>query len=186
MKKLYSIACLIIIFTAGLHTAGNRYFTRSGVIGFVSATPLIDIAGENKAVTSFLDIKTGEVVFSVFIKDFKFKLALAEEHFNENYMYSEKFPQSRFKGKITNINSIDLTKDGIYIVGVEGQLTIKDRTNSVAAKGTLTVKDGKIEARSEFSVQLKDYNIEVPKIVDDKVAKVIPITVRMIYKAYQE
>lgn len=109
MKKLYSISFLIIIFAAALLTAGNRYFTRSGIIGFISATPLIDIAGENKAVTSFLDIKTGEIVFSVFIKDFKFKLALAEEHFNENYMYSEKYPQSKFKGKITNINLIDLT-----------------------------------------------------------------------------
>lgn len=186
MKRIYIILAAVLICSVHANAAGNRYFTKTGFISFISATPLIDIEGTNNSVTGFLDIKTGEIVFAVFIKDFRFKLALAEEHFNENYMFSEKYPQSKFKGKILNINDLDLTKDGTYFVNVEGNLTIKDRTNPVTVKGSLVVKDGKIDARSEFSVLLKDYNIEVPKIVEDKVAKVIPIKVRMIYEEYKK
>jgi hypothetical protein len=185
MKKIL-ILFLLILSQAASPAAGNRYFTKTGYISFISATPLIDIEGTNNRVASFLDIKTGEMVFMVFIKDFKFRLALAEEHFNENYMYSGKYPQSKFKGKITNIESADLTKEGTYFVAVEGDLTIKDRTNPVKATGSLEVKDGKIIANSKFTVLLKDYNIEVPKIVEDKVAKEIPITIRMEYELYNK
>lgn len=185
MKKIL-ILLLLILSQAALCAAGNRYFTKSGSISFISATPLIDIEGTDNRVTSFLDIKTGEIVFSVFNKDFKFRLALAEEHFNENYMYSEKYPQSKFKGKITNIGTTDLTKEGTYFVTVEGDLTIKDRTNHVKATGSLEVKNSKIIANSKLNVLLKDYNIEVPKIVEDKVAKEIPITIRMEYELYNK
>lgn len=186
MKKLIITLLFTLLVIHTSEAAGNRYFTKSGFISFISATPLIDIEGTDNRVTSFLDIKTGEMVFMVFIKDFKFRLALAEEHFNENYMYSEKYPQSKFKGKITNIETTDLTKEGTYFVTVEGDLTIKDRTNHVKATGSLEVKDGKIIANSKLNVLLKDYNIEVPKIVEDKVAKEIPITIRMEYEQYNK
>ncbi len=184
LKYIVIALGLQILFSVSLSAGGNRYFTRTGFISFISSTPLIDIEGTDRLVTSFLDIRTGEMVFSVFIKDFKFKLELAEEHFNENYMYSEQFPQAKFKGKIVNIGSINFAEPGKYEARVEGMLTIKDRSNQVSVNGTFEVKDGKIAASSTFSVQLKDYNIGVPKIVDDKVAKVIPITVRMIYEPY--
>jgi hypothetical protein len=160
---------------------GQKYITKNGYIGFYSHTPIEDIKGDNNQVASILDISTGEIVFLVLIKSFHFERALMEEHFNENYMESDKFPKSSFKGKITDISAIDFKKNGMFNITVEGDLTIRDATNKVSTKGTLEVGGGGINASSKFNIIPEDYKISIPGIVRDKISKNLEVTVTMKY-----
>jgi hypothetical protein len=155
--------------------------TKNGYIGFISLTPLENIRGDNNQVAGVLDISTGELVFQALIKSFHFDRALLEEHFNENYMESEKFPKSSFKGKITNLSSVNFTKTGIYDVNVEGELTIHNVTNKIITKGTVEVVTGGINANSKFNIVPEDYKIIVPGIVREKISKNLEVIVAMKY-----
>jgi polyisoprenoid-binding protein YceI len=104
-----------------------------------------------------------------------------EEHFNENYMESDKIPKSSFKGKITNLSSVDFLKNGTYDVTVEGDLTIHDVTNKIITKGTLEVVTGGINANSKFKIVPEDYKINIPGVVRDKIDKNLEVTVTMKY-----
>ena len=159
----------------------QKFMTRNGYIGFYSHTAVEDIKGDNNQVASVLDISTGEIVFQVLIKSFHFEKALMEEHFNENYMESEKFPKSTFKGKITNLSAVDFSKTGKYDVVVEGDLNIHDVTNKVTAKGSLEVIVGGINANSKFNIVPEDYKITIPGVVRDNIAKNLEVTVAMKY-----
>ena len=100
-----------------------------------------------------------------------------QEHFNKNYVESDKFPKSEFKGQVTNNSSVNYTTDGSYPVTVKGKLTIHGVTKDVETSGTLTVKEGKVQANSEFNVLVADYNITIPKMYRDNISKSIKVTV---------
>ncbi|MBN1184753.1 MAG: YceI family protein [Bacteroidales bacterium] len=187
MKRfaIRSVLAVMVLFTFLLDSrAQDKYFTRTGHVYFLSHTDVIDIDGNNNQVTSFLNIETGEMVFAVLIKSFEFTLATAKEHFNESYMESHIYPKSKFSGKISNIEKIDFKKDGLYNVTVEGDLTIHGITKTVSEPGTLEVKGSKIYGKSKFEVAIDDYDIKVPKIVEDRVAKIVDVEIDMIYEPY--
>lgn len=178
MKRITVILlCLGLVLTAN----AQKYMTRNGYIGFFSGTPIEDIKADNNQVASVIDISTGEIVFQVLIKSFKFAKALMEEHFNENYLESEKFPKSTFKGKITNLAAVDFSKPGQYEVIVEGDLNIHDVTNKVSVTGSIEVIPGGINANSKFNVVPEDYKIKIPAIVRENIAKIIEVTVAIRY-----
>lgn len=173
MKKLLTCA-LILVSTA---TMAQKVYTKNGNISFFSKSPLENISADNNQVMSVLNTQTGEMQFSVLIKGFHFEKALMEEHFNENYMESEKYPKSTFKGNISDISKVNFKKDGSYPVTVSGDLSIHGVTNKVSVPGTVTVKGGNISANSKFIIKLADYKISVPKVVRDNIAENIEITV---------
>ncbi|MBK7712278.1 MAG: YceI family protein [Bacteroidales bacterium] len=158
MKQL---AILMLLLSTAFAAQGQKCMTGNGFIGFYSHTPMDDIKGDNNQVASVLDTGTGEIVFQVLIKSFHFDRALMEEHFNENYMESDKYPKSTFKGKIANLSSVNFTKPGTYDVTIEGDLTIHNTTNKVSIKGTIEVVTGGINASSKFNVVPEDYKIEI-------------------------
>jgi hypothetical protein len=166
--------------------AQGKYFTRTGHISFYSKTPLEDIQASNRQAASVIDFATGEIVFSVLMKSFEFPKALMQEHFNENYIESDKYPKSTFKGKILNIQTVDTGKNGTYPVEVEGELTIHGVTRPVKSTGTLEVKDSKIYGKSQFTVAVADYDIQIPKLVRDNIAKTIDIQVDMVYEPFKQ
>jgi YceI-like domain len=172
-----------MIFLLNIILASNaqKYMTKNGYIGFFSHTSMEDIKGDNNQVASILDTSTGEMVFQALIKSFHFDRALMEEHFNENYMESDKFPKSSFKGKITNLSSVDFSKNGTYSVNVEGDLTIHDVTNKISTKGTLEVTTGGINASSKFNIVPEDFKITIPGVVRDKIDKSLEVTVSIKY-----
>jgi len=157
----------------------QKFITRNGFISFYSHTPLEEIKAENNQVAGVLDISTGEMVFQVLIKSFHFERALMEEHFNENFMESHKFPKSLFKGKITNLSSVDFKKDGRYEVTVEGELTIREVTKKIAGNGILEVAGGGINASSKLDIVPEDYNITIPGVVRDKIDKSFEVNISM-------
>lgn len=185
MKKI--IIILIFLFIGlGTTTASDKYFTRSGHIYFLSKTDIIDIDAHNRQTASFLNTKNGDIVFAVIMKMFKFDLALAEEHFNENYVESEKYPKAKFKGRIENFDKIDLNKNAVHNVTVSGKLTLHGKTKSLKAKGTIEIKDGTIIAKSKFTILLKDFGIGIPNLVKDKVSKEIVLEIDMLYKPFKK
>ena len=178
MKRLTLLAFLLCIVFA---VNAQKYMTKNGYIGFFSHTPMEDIKGDNNQVAGVLDILTGDMVFQALIKSFHFERALMEEHFNENYMESDKFPKSSFKGKITNLSSVNFSKSGIYDVTVDGELTIRDATKKISAKGTIEVVTGGINANCKFNISPEDYKIKIPGVVREKISKNMVVTVAMKY-----
>lgn len=178
MKRLTFIFILSFLFLAG---NAQKYMTKNGYIGFFSHTPMEDIKADNNQVAGVLDISTGDMVFQALIKSFHFDRALMEEHFNENYMESDKIPKASFRGKITNPASVNFTKNGVYEVTVEGDLTIHNATNKISTKGTIEVVTGGINASSKFKIIPEDYKITIPGVVRDKFDKSMEVTVNMKY-----
>lgn len=180
-KIKWLILCLAFTLTA---TAQNRYFTKTGHIDFFSHTAIEDIKGINDQVTSFLDITTGDMVFSVLSRSFQFAKPLMQEHFNENYMESEKFPKASFEGKIADLKAIDFTTSGKYPVKVVGKLTIHGMTKDIETAGDLTIDKDKIVGQSVFSVNPEDYGIKIPGVVRQNFAESMKVTVLMNYQLY--
>jgi len=178
MKRIILLSAVIFMF---LGANAQKFMTKTGFVGFFSHTPIEDIKGDNNQSASVLDISTGELVFQVLIKSFHFERALMEEHFNENYLESDKFPKSTFKGRITNLSSVDFSKPGKYNVTVEGDLYIHDVTNKISVKGELEVLAGGINATSKFNVIPEDYKINIPGVVREKIAKNLEVSVNMKY-----
>lgn len=175
MKKS-TIILAVILLTSTLANA-QKYMTKSGTIKFFSDTPMEKIEGINRQVNSALDFATGNFVFKVLIQGFEFEKALMQEHFNENYMESDKFQNSTFNGKITNIKDVNLAKDGVYKVVAEGDLSMHGVTNKVKVNGTLEVKGGKVLGKASFNVAPKDYNITIPKAVIKNISEAIQVDV---------
>lgn len=178
MKRLIFSVIIISLVTS---VNAQKLMTKNGFISFYGHTPVEDIKADNNQVASVLDTSTGDLVFQVLIKSFHFDRALMEEHFNENYMESDKFPKATFKGKITNLQSVNFAKNGTYDVNVEGDLTIRDATNKINAKGTIEVNAGGINANSKFHISPEDYKINIPGVVREKIAKDLETTVTIKY-----
>jgi hypothetical protein len=173
MKKIL-ILCLSFI---SLHCAADKYLTKTGKIKFTSKTPLELIEGTNKSVAVLLDSQNGSVDFLVLIKSFVFDRQLLQEHFNENYMESEKIPKASFKGSITNLAAINFGKDGEYKAEVGGKMTIHGITKDVKNIGKIIVKGSSITLIADFSVLLSDYGISIPGAVKDKISKDVKVSV---------
>jgi polyisoprenoid-binding protein YceI len=178
MKNLFFV---ILIACSALSVKAQKVYTKNGNISFFSKSPLENITATNNQVMSVLNTQTGEMQFSALIKSFHFEKALMQEHFNENYMESSKFPKSTFKGSVSDISKVAMAKDGTYPVVVSGDLTIHGVTKKVSTPGTLTVKNGVISGKSVFSVKLAEYGISIPKLVKDNIAENIEITVNCTY-----
>ncbi len=171
MKKLMLTAGIVLMSTSAIFA--QKYMTRTGKIMFDATVPSSPekIEAVHNEVANILDAATGDMVFQVLVKSFKFERALMQEHFNENYMESDKYPKSEFKGKITNLGEVNFSKDGSYNAKVDGKLTVHGVTKDVSVPGTVVVKGNNVTLRAKFSVKLSDYNISVPSVVADKIAK---------------
>ena len=181
MKQFFVLVSLVFI---ALSTRSQeRLLTRSGFISFYSDAPLEKIEANTRTAASVLDKKTGQVEFSVLIKSFSFRKALMQEHFNENYLESDKFPKSVFIGRINDVSKVDFDKDAEYAVTVTGQLTIHGVTRTVTTPAILTVKNRVTIANATFNISLTDYKISIPSLVKDKISETVKISVTLEYES---
>jgi len=180
MKNIFilSLAALLFSFT---HHSGGIYSSNTGNIHFFSHTPVEDIEATNHKVKSAFDSKSGKLQFSVLIKDFEFEKALMQEHFNENYMMSTKYPKATFNGTIDNISGVNFEKAGTYTSPITGKLTIKDVTKTVTTTATFKVSSV-VNGKAVFKLNPEDYNIKIPNVVSKKISREIKITVDVDYK----
>lgn len=165
----------LLIFTGNLFA--QKFITKTGFIQFYSETPIETIEADNHSVNSAYDHESGMFVFKVLMKSFEFEKALMQEHFNENYVESDQFPNATFKGQIVNNADIDLTKNGEVPVTVKGLITIHGMTMDLEAKGTMDVQDGMIRAKSTFMVKPIEFDIKIPGAVVKNIAEEIEVRV---------
>ncbi len=177
----YSIFALFLLFASSL-TAQGPLVTKDGSTTFFSHSPLEDIEAINEQTTAAIDFTEGNVVVKMLIKHFTFENAIMQEHFNENYMESEKFPAAIFKGKLVTDKAIDLSKDGTYEVGISGDLTIHGVTQPTETEATITVKGQQITATTKFIAKPADFDIKIPSVVVKNIAEEIEVTTELSFK----
>ena len=151
------------------------YLTRTAYIGFFSKTPAEDIKAINNQVYAAIDAGKKNMAFTLLLKGFTFTKELMQEHFNENYVESDKYPKASFTGTYTG--DVDLTKNGVYNVMVNGSLTLHNTTKAITTPATLEVKDTHLIGAAIFKVLPEDFNIAIPSLVRGKIAKEITINI---------
>jgi polyisoprenoid-binding protein YceI len=181
MKRVKITILIIAIVAIFTDLEAQKLISKNAHIWFYSHTPLEDIEAHNHQVVSILDPSAGVIQFSLLVRSFEFDRKLMEEHFNENYMESDSYPKASFKGKISNMKDINLKKEGSYTADITGDLTIHNVTRNFNGKATITVKGKTVSAKSDFVVRPEDYNIEIPKLVEDKIAKEMDVHVEVSY-----
>lgn len=145
------------------------YTTKAATVSFHSHTWLEDVDAVNKNSGAVIDIVKKNIAFSMLLKEFVFRKKLMQEHFNENYVESDKYPKSTFSGSYTG--NVDINKNGIYPINVQGKLTLHGVTKDINVPATLTVNNGMLTGMSTFKLNPKDFNISIPFIVRDKIEK---------------
>lgn len=155
----------------------QQFMTRAAHVDFFSSTPAEDISAVTEQGSAVLDLAANKIAFQIPIVSFHFEKALMEEHFNENYLESDQYPSATFQG----------TLDGLDTNGEVGL------AQAVTAKGTLTIHGVAVDrgmqgsaTRTEtgwileavFDVPTADHNIPIPKLVREKIAEAISVTVR--------
>ena len=153
---------------------------RNTSISFFSAAPIEDIAASSSRAFSAIDSKKKTVYFKVPIKSFRFKKALMQEHFNENYLESDKYPYAEFAGQL--ITNDDLTKAGTHTVTVQGTLTLHGVSRPYKVQAVITAGPQSIQATCSFKVRLEDHKIERPRLVFRNIAEIVDVKVRAQYK----
>ena len=182
MKNI--IKTLLISLFFAVNTEAQNYICRDGETSFFSETPLENIAALNKTVTSVLNTATNEIAVKMVMTEFKFKNHLMEEHFNENYMESSKFPNGIFKGKINE--TIDWKKNGTFDVSAKGMLIMHGVSKERLLKGKVTIKGEEITLLCDFNIPLSDHKIDVPKLVIAKIADNVAVKNKFIFTAMKK
>jgi len=177
----HSIMLAVCLLVTALAFSQKKYFTKSGQVSFNAGTSVEDIDATNNSAVSVFDAATGQMEFAVLVKGFEFKKALMQEHFNENYMESDKYPKALFKGKIVNLDKVNFQQNGVYPVTVKGQLDMHGVKKDVETTGTMKVNGDAVASNAGFTVLLADYNIAIPSLVKDKVSKSVTIKVNCNY-----
>ncbi|MPR34087.1 YceI family protein [Salmonirosea aquatica] len=188
MEKINKIFLLLAGLTLSVPVEawaqGTLYATSGGQTSFHSSTPAEDINAVNKKTQAILNTTSGEIAVLMNMRDFDFPNELMEEHFNENYMESAKYPKATFKGKLDQ--TVDVTKNGSHELTATGTFTVHGVSQPRTLKGTLMVKDGSLFLDSDFEVALADHKIEVPKIVFVKIAQIIKVKANYILTPYKK
>ena len=178
MKQLI-IVTLFYSLSIILPAQAQLYSVKSSEFGFFSKALLEDIEAVNTKASSIINTANGELAVRIPIVEFQFSNKLMQQHFNENYLESEKFPNATFKGKINE--AINFTKTGTYEVSATGILNIHGINQERTIKGKLTISEGLINLNTKFDVLLNDHEIKIPKLVFKKIAEKIAVSARITY-----
>ncbi|SFQ23751.1 YceI family protein [Hymenobacter arizonensis] len=180
MKRIFSVVpVLLLLATPWSGRAQGTFMTKTGRVSFLSTTILEDIEARNNAAAAVFDLNTGQLALVIPVKEFVFKRSLMQEHFNENYMESDKYPKATFTGRFTGADAATLGWAGSHEVQVEGELTLHGVSHHVKVPGALELKNGQLLASAVFNVAPADYNIEVPLLVRENIAKIVSIRVAL-------
>jgi polyisoprenoid-binding protein YceI len=177
MKKLLTALLLFLFLIRPAVSWSQLYSTRTGFIGFYSKTSLEDIKAENNQAYAVIDLGKKQLALAVLLKGFTFTKELMQEHFNENYVESDKYPKASFTGSFSG--DVNPAKDGEYKVTVTGNLSLHNATKPISAPATIEVKNGHLVGTTEFKVKPEDFNISIPGVVRDKIDKDITVKVNI-------
>ncbi|MBC7846123.1 MAG: YceI family protein [Flavobacterium sp.] len=181
MKRIILVSAILIL--TGLRTfSQDKKITKTGKIVFEASVPSFEeVKAKNESVTCVVNIKTGEIASLALMRGFRFKIALMEEHFNENYIESDKYPKATFNGKIMSFdwNSIGSTSKEFKMKGI---LEVHGKSKEITTSVFLKKVDGGLEIISNFNVNFKDFDIDIPKVISMKVAETVNIKTNFLVK----
>jgi hypothetical protein len=173
------IALMLGLGSFCLTSQAQKYKTEQTFVSFYSHAAIEDITAENKKTAGVFDPVTGDVAFSIPIKEFQFAKSLMQEHFNEKYMDTEKYPKSTFQGKIANY---DANASGPQNVNAKGKLSIHGETREVEIPGTIEKNGDKLMMKSKFIVKLADHKITIPQLLWQNIAEQVEVTLDFTFK----
>lgn len=179
MKKRV-LGLLVFLVTIQCFSQG-KFLTKDGYISFFSHSLVEDIKADNNQVLSVIDSKTGEVAVQLLMRSFLFKKALMQQHFNESYVESHKYPKAVFKGFILNFSELDATS---RTTEIKGTLTMHGKSKEISFSATVQVEEGMIKLSGDFTVEVADFAIKIPAVVRNNIAKVIKVTFNLNHKPY--
>jgi hypothetical protein len=179
MKK---IALLVLVALYSFAPIQDKKLTKTGIITFEASVPSFEeVIGKNTAVTCVLNITNGEIAALALMKGFRFKVALMEEHFNENYIESSKFPKATFKGKMDDFDVSKLTTTSKEY-SLKGKLELHGKSKDIVTIAKVRKIGTELEVKTNFSVNVSDFDIEIPSVVSKKVAKKVTIDCNFLLK----
>ncbi len=179
MKQFYFI--LFTVLLAHQAFSQDKYLTKEGYVSFFSHSLVEDIKANNNQVLSIIDTKTGEIAIQLLMKSFSFKKALMQEHFNENYVESHKYPKAKFIGEIINFTDLN---EQINETEIRGTLSVHGEEKEITTIAIVDIQAEEIIITGEFTVEVADFKIKIPSIVINNIAKTIKISFELHHKPY--
>ena len=186
MKTLVYFLTSLLFFTISQVNAQERYITDEGHVTFFSDAPLEDITASSNKLRAILDIESGETIAKIRIRSFDFRIRLMEEHFNENFMESEKYPEATFNGKLLNVGSLETESSTTSKLPFEGIITIHGVTRPIKDTINLTYSNSFMKGELMFFLEPEDFDIKIPKILTKKIAEEVKVTVKFNMKPHKE
>jgi len=180
MKKRYIIIFVLLVVSQA--KAQDKFFTKTGYVSFYSHSLVEDIKADNNQCLSIIDAKTGKIAIKILMRSFMFKKALMQEHFNENYIESYKYPKAIFSGVIQNFKELNSEVNETEVIGV---LKIHGKEKEIAIRLKVVSKENEIILSGSFNVEVADFNIKIPSIVSKNIAKTIEISFELNHKPYK-
>lgn len=179
MKK-YTL--LFFILSVASMVAQDKMTTKTGQMVFEASVPSFEeVKAKNESVSCILNTKTGEIAALALQKGFRFKIALMEEHYNENYVESDKYPKATFKGKIENFDLSKVDKAGKSYT-IKGTLELHGKSKEISITATIKKVATGLEIKSDFVLNSDDFNIEIPSVVSKKVSKKVDVSFHFLLK----
>ena len=175
-------AIILILLATVSSVSAQKFKSSESNIRFFSDAPLEDIEAVNDASSSIIDVEKMTMVVVIPIKSFEFKKELMQEHFNENYLESDKFPNAVFKGRIEGWNGLE----GEHLAKAIGTLEMHGVTNDITIEGQLIKSKKSMELSAVFMIEIADYEIDIPKAVFYKIAEEVEVTAKFSYKPYEK
>lgn len=167
-----NIGLILVLLISSLASA-QKYFTKTGLTEFKASVEAFEpVEAKNESTTVILNTENGDMAALLFVKAFHFKVALMQEHFNENYMDSDKYPKATFKGNIDTFSFKDIS-DEEKEYDLKGVLTVHGKAKDIATKAKIKKIDNQLIVISEFNVSPQDFDIDIPRIVRKKIAESI-------------
>lgn len=177
-----SIIILFVFLVASQVFSQETYLTKEGYISFFSHSLAEDIKADNYQVLSVIDKKTGEIAIQLLMKSFMFKKALMQQHFNQSYVESYKYPKATFKGIIINFNELESQNNTVEIKGI---LSIHGKEKEISTQAKVEVLKDQINLSGNFMVEVADFDINIPVVVRNNIAKTIKVTFDLQHKPYK-
>ena len=179
MRKL--LVLLGLIFSVS-NTTSQQLYTNNGVTTFDGSKESFEpISAVNDKSVSVIDVNKGNIAALIYIKDFEFRLGLMQEHFNENYMDSGKYPKSTFSGVILNFDDKKL-ENKYTNFRIKGEIEIKGIKKEISTIAKIKKTDDGINLSTTFNIQLSDYNVKIPRLVFKKIDENIKVNLNYNYE----
>ncbi len=170
---------LVLFWFLNTEVICQKYILEKSTASFFSHASIEDIAGKNEKVAGLYNTSTNDIAFSIPIKEFQFAKSLMQEHFNEKYLESDKYPKSTFQGKVTGF---DIHTNQSQQAIAKGKLTIHGQTKDVEVPGTIEKQGDRLVFKAKFIVKLEDYNIEIPQLLWQNIAEQVEVEIDFMFK----